>query len=187
MLKCTKCHSSLQGEVSNSPAMIRCPSCGVFMRVDIFPALFRELPSDASEDTSIVDDEAGCFYHSKKKAVISCSACGRFLCSLCDVEFDGRHLCTSCLETGKKKHKVKNMGDHRILYDSIALALAVIPMIFFWPTILTAPLVLFFVIRYWKAPSSIVSRTKARSIVALLIGSLQIIVWCGIIYAWTRG
>jgi hypothetical protein len=162
--------------------MVHCPSCGVLVQVDVFPALFREPLSGTSGETLLVDGEAGCFYHPKKKAVVSCSACGRFLCALCDVEFNDQHLCTSCLETGKKKHKIKNTENHRTLYDSIVLTLAVVPMLIIWPSIITAPVVIFMAIRYWNAPTSIIPRTKARLIVALIIGSLQTIGWSFFIY-----
>ena len=114
----------------------------------------------------------------QKKAVIPCSACGRFLCALCDVEFNGRHLCPACLETGKRKRKIKNLENHRTLYDTTTLFLAILPMVFcFWVTLLTAPMVLFLVIRYWKAPTSIVPRTKIRFVSAFVIASLQIVGW----------
>jgi len=98
------------------------------------------------------------------------------------VEFDGRHLCTSCLETGKKKRKIKNLENHRTLYDSMVLFLAIFPMILFWPTILTAPIAIFLAIRYWNVPTSIIPRTKIRLIAAVVISGLQIIGWSAFIY-----
>lgn len=162
--------------------MAQCSFCGVLIRVDAFPAMFGKLASETSGDQLLVDSEAGCFYHPKKKAVISCSSCGRFLCALCDVEFGGQHLCTSCLETGKKKHKIKNMENHRTLYDTIVLTLAIAPIMLVWATIITAPMVIFMAIRYWNAPTSIIPRTRVRSIVALILGSLQTIGWSVFIY-----
>jgi hypothetical protein len=106
--------------------------------------------------------------------------CGRFLCALCAVELHGQHLCPNCLETGKEKGKLKSLENHRTLYDAIALRLAIYPMIlfFFWFfTIITAPIALFVAIRYWNAPSSIVPRTKIRSIAAIVLASLQILLW----------
>ncbi len=179
---CAKCHAYLQGEALNTPGMVHCPSCGALIRVNVFPALFRKQPSGSSGEILLVDGEAGCFYHPKKKAVVSCSVCGRFLCALCDVEFSGQHLCTSCLETGKKKRKIKNIENHRTLFDSIVLTLAIVPMLLLWPSIITAPMVIFMAIRCWNAPTSIIPRTKARLIVALTLGSLQTIGWSFFIY-----
>jgi hypothetical protein len=154
------------------------------MQVDVFPAAFRELARGTAGESLLADDEASCFYHPKKKAVIPCEACGRFLCALCDIEFNGRHLCPSCLETGKRKHKIKNLEKHRTLYDSIALALAVYPMLFFWPTLFTAPAACFVGVRYWNAPRSIISRSKVRFIAAFVLAGLQIAGWSGLVYSW---
>jgi hypothetical protein len=35
-----------------------------------------------------------------------------------------------CLETGKTKHKIKNLENHRVCYDKVALYIALISMIF---------------------------------------------------------
>ena len=183
MITCTKCNFPLETEFLNSPGMIHCPSCDALLRVEVFPALFREFPSGAQAESLVLDDEATCFYHPKKKAVVPCSVCGRFLCALCDVEFDGRHLCLSCLESGKKKHKIKDLENHRTLYDTIVLLLAVVPVLFVWPTILTAPMALFLAVRYWKAPSSIIQRTKIRLIIAIIFAVLQIFGWSAFIYS----
>lgn len=69
------------------------------------------------------------------------------------------------------------MENHRTLYDSIVLFLAIVPMLFIWPTILTAPMVFFMAVRYWKAPTSIIPRSKVRFIVALVLAGFQIIGW----------
>jgi hypothetical protein len=167
----------------NTADFVPCPSCKEFIHVDAFPALLHVLLEGTSGESILTEDEAGCFYHPNKKAVISCSNCGRFLCALCDVEFNEQHLCTSCLEAGKKKRKIKNLENHRMLYDSLALGLAIIPMLLFvWPSILTAPIVVFLVVRYWKAPTSIIPRTKMRLIAALVIAVFQIIGWSIVMY-----
>ena len=183
MIRCTKCMAPLRQLLFNTTGLVPCPSCNEPIHVDAFPAMLRRLPEGTSGETLLTEDEAGCFYHPNKKAVISCSSCGRFLCALCDVEFNGRHLCTSCLEAGKKKRKIKNLENHRTLYDSIALGLAIIPMLLFvWPSLLTAPAVVFIVFRYWKAPTSIIPRTKIRLIAALFIALIQIMGWSVVLY-----
>ncbi len=183
MIRCTKCTEPLQKEFFNLPELTPCPSCESLVRIDVFPAMFSERPSGIPAEALLLDEEAGCFYHPNKKAVISCAACGRFLCALCDVDFDGGHLCTSCLETGKEKHKIKNLENHRTLHDSIALTLALAPILL-WPfTLVTAPMAIFLAIRYWKAPTSIIPRTKIRLIAALFIAGLQVIGWTAFFYS----
>ena len=184
MLACTKCGSSLGEEFINAPELAACPGCRALTRVEAFPALLRKMPEGAAGETLVLGNEANCFYHPTKRAVIPCDECGRFLCALCDVEFGDRHVCPSCLATGKKKRKIKNLENHRTLYDTITLSLAVLPLLLFWPTILTAPAALFMSVRYWKAPTSIVTRTKARLIAAFILSSLQIVGWSFLIYNW---
>ena len=182
MVTCTKCDARLNTAVLNTHKVSICPACAVRMRADVYPAAFRPLPTGSAGDRILADKEAGCFYHSSKKAIIACSTCGRFLCALCDVEFNELHLCPQCFEKGRTKQKIVHLENKRTCYDSIALYVATIPLLFSWmflffPTLLTAPMVIYICIRYWKAPTSIVGRSRARFIVALGIASLQIVGW----------
>ena len=177
MISCTRCKTPLGAEAVNTFALVSCPTCKEPVRADVYPALFRKLPFGRTGDLVQTEKEAGCFYHPAKKAAVACSACGRFLCALCDVEFNNRHLCPMCLEKGKTKRKIKNLENHRVCYDKIALFVALISMLFVWPTLISAPIVLFMVIRYWNAPRSIIPRTKIRFILAFGIACLQIGGW----------
>ena len=177
MISCTRCKTPLRTQVLNTFALTPCATCNEPIRADVYPALFRKLPSGHSGVPLQGEKEASCFYHPAKKAAVACSACGRFLCVLCDVEFNDRHLCPACLEKGKTKRKIKNLENQRICYDTIALSIALISSLFIWPTILSAPIVLYMVIRYWKAPGSIIPRSKIRFVLAFLIAGLQIVGW----------
>jgi len=182
LLTCTKCEAPLQREVLNTRSLSHCRSCDVLLRAEVFHAMFRKQAVETRNHAVALNDEAGCFYHSEKKAVIPCSVCGRFLCALCHVDLNGLPLCPLCLETGKKKQKIKNLENHRILYDTIVLSLAVYPLLLVWPTLLTAPLAVFMAIRYWKTPTSIIPRSKLRLIAALVISGLQIFGWSVVLY-----
>ena len=177
VLNCTKCNSRLPRHVINSNSLTACPSCNSFLQVDVFPALYRSLSIGRSGEALQEAKEAGCYYHPRKKAVVPCSVCGRFVCALCDVSLNGRHLCPSCLEKGKIQRKIKNLENHRTCYDTIALLVATISILIYWFTIITAPLVIYITIRYWKAPTSIIPRTKIRFILAFVLASLQISGW----------
>ena len=72
----------------------------------------------------VVEGEAACFYHPGKRATVPCGVCGRFLCALCDLELNGRHVCPACLETSRRKGDLRNLDTRRMLYDSAALSLA---------------------------------------------------------------
>ena len=177
MLSCTKCNTPLPGQNFNSYSLVPCPSCSGLLRTDVYPALFRKLPRGQSGDSLQLDKEAGCYYHPQKKAVVPCSACGRFVCALCDVALNDQHLCPSCFEKGKTKRKIKNLENQRTCYDSIALMVAMVSILIHWFTIFTAPLVIYLTIRHWNSPSSIIPRTKIRFVLAFIIASLQIVGW----------
>lgn len=177
IINCAKCDTRLPVEIINRPGFISCPGCGVPVKAHIFPALYRRIETVKTGEGLLTDNEAGCFFHPAKKAVIPCEICGRFLCSLCDIEFNDQHVCPSCLEAGKKKRKIRNLENNRALYDNIALSLSVIPLLFIWPTIITAPASIYFSIRHWKSPSSIIPRTKVRFILAGFFSIMQIAGW----------
>lgn len=177
MISCTKCNSPLPGQVINTYSAVPCPSCAGLLRADVYPALYREFPTGRSGDALQMDKEAGCFYHPRKKAVVPCSACGRFICSLCDVALNGQHLCPSCFEKGKTKRKIINLENQRTCYDTIALLVATVSMLMYWFTIFTAPFAIYLTVRHWNSPSSIIPRTKIRFVLAFIIASLQIAVW----------
>jgi hypothetical protein len=142
-----------------------------------FPALLRErVPAESGE--TALPDEATCFFHAGKRAVQTCGACGRFVCALCDLEIDGEHLCPTCLSEGRRLGALRKLEQNRVLFDSIALAFAVLPILI-WPfTCLTAPASLYVVIRYWKSPPGVLPRTKIRFILAGLLALAQIAGWC---------
>ena len=186
LVHCSKCNAALLDGVFNLPDFTPCPSCGSPLQVEVFPALFRRFSPGRTGDAIMADGEASCFYHPQKKATLPCDGCGRFLCALCDCEMDGRHYCPGCLEAGRTKGKIKNLQNSRTLYDSIALALAVLPLILTltvvfmfagFLSIVAAPAALFIAIRYWNSPTSIVRRTKVRLIAAIILSSLQIAGW----------
>jgi hypothetical protein len=177
-IPCTKCNKPIPYQLYNTSELVDCPSCSVPLQVEVFPALLKEREKGQSGENIIIENESSCFYHPKKRAVVPCAECGRFLCSLCDIEFNERHLCPQCIEVGKSKRKMKNLETNRVLYDNIALTLAILPIfLFVWPTIITAPISLFVAIRYWRSPLSIIPRTKVRFIMAIGISGLQITGW----------
>ncbi len=185
LVQCPRCRASLLDGIFNQPEPSPCPACSVPLQIEVFPALFRRIASGRDGETVMVEGESTCYYHPNKKAVLPCQGCGRFLCALCDCDLNGQHFCPACLETGKAKGKIKNLENQRTLYDSIALALTVLPIavvfgVYF--TFITAPMALYIAIRYWNAPRSIVHRTRIRYVIAMVLATLQIAGWILLIY-----
>jgi hypothetical protein len=89
-------------------------------------------------------------------------------------------LCPGCFEKGRTKGRIKNLENHRTCYDTIALLVAAVPLVmivFPWFTIFTAPLAIYLTVRHWKAPTSIIRRTKIRFILAFILAGGQIAGW----------
>lgn len=176
---CTKCSTPLPAQYFNSGQYSACLSCSSEVRIEVFPAYFREEAKGSGGEALLVDSEASCFYHPAKKAAVICSGCGRFLCSLCDCELDSAHYCPGCLEAAKEKGKIAAIENSRRCYDSLALQLALvgmIPIIFPYFTIFTASGAIFIAIRFWNAKTSIVRNPSHwRQITALILASLQLV------------
>jgi hypothetical protein len=173
-LFCTSCNGGIPEDEWNTAEMRRCPACETPFRVFTFPAL-AEGPRVAKPAHLAPEGEATCFYHPRKKAVTPCDSCGRFLCALCEIEFRGEHWCPACLESGQRKRTIRSLENSRTHYDSIALALATLPLLTIWLPVFCAPMAIYLVIRHWRAPASIVPRTRIRYYLALAFASAEII------------
>jgi hypothetical protein len=186
-IQCPKCRAWLLEGIFNQSGWSPCPACGISLHIEVFPALFRKTGVGRSGETILFEGESSCFYHPQKKAIHPCDSCGRFLCALCDCELNGQHFCPTCLEAGKTKGKIKGLDHERTLYDSIALTLAVGPLIIFYFTLITAPMALFIAVRYWKSPLGLVRRSRFRFVIAIMVALIQIAGWAiFFIYLATR-
>lgn len=176
---CPNCQQSLPGAYSNTSAPITCPACTKRVWVAVFPAFFRTTAAGAAAESILEEGVSSCFYHEQRKAVVACAACGRFLCALCDLEFDGQHHCPACLNAGRKKGRMPTLETSRTLHDSTALLLALLPLtVVLAPfAIITAPVAVYFAILSWKRPNSLVPRGRWRSHLALILGVLGVIGW----------
>jgi hypothetical protein len=176
LVKCSKCQALLFPELYNIGQLTPCPSCQSLLDIEVFPAMLIA-PAAVFPEPILVEGESSCFYHPAKKASVVCQGCGRFLCALCDLELNGRHVCPVCLESGQKKAKFKDLENTRVLWDRMAVAVAVLPLIFIWTSVIGAPVALYLVIRYRKAPCSITGKSNLDFIVAAVLAVLQIAAW----------
>lgn len=184
-ISCAICKARLETPVESTPEFSRCPYCDAGIRIINFPAVRKVFSRGQTAEPLVVDDEAGCFYHPGKKAVVPCSVCGRFLCALCDLEMSDGHICPPCLEARKNEDSPgSDLANQRTRYDKIALALAVYPMIpiFWFLTIMTAPVALYVVIRYWNTPVSIITPKKTSFVIAFILALVQVAGWVVFIY-----
>jgi len=184
---CPRCQSSLPGELCNTGVPTHCPVCETTIQIEIFPAFFKSTTTGAAAETIVEEGVSSCFYHEQKKAVVHCDGCGRFLCALCDLDFNGRHLCPACLQTGKKKGQIQQLENRRTLYDSAALTTALASMLFFPATLIAAPVAIYLgIVSFWR-PSSVVPRSRIRTYLALIIAPLQLVGWAFLFYNMAQG
>ncbi len=183
---CSKCHTPVAGSAFNTKTLQPCGHCRALLQTEVFPAFYKDGNGILSNPTAAASNEAGCFYHPHKKAVVPCGRCGRFLCDLCDMAMEGGHFCPACLASGRKKNVFRNLENHRVLYDSIALGLALYPLLLFYLTLITAPIAIYTALRYWNAPGSIIRRTKIRYVAALIISAAQLGGWLTGVYFLLR-
>jgi len=174
LVQCSKCQAVLFPEPFNTGQFSPCPSCQAPLAVEVFPAILQTPAAATAAEPLLVEGQSSCFYHPAKKASIVCEGCGRFLCGLCDLELNGRHVCPVCLEAGRRKSKYQDLENTRVLWDHLALGMAVIPpLLCFWPGLVGAPLALYLVLRYRKAPCSLTGKSNLAFILAAVLAVLE--------------
>ncbi len=171
---CPKCKAPLTGISDVGEGA--CNACATVLQFVLFPARHRVKP--VARAVRSLDGEATCFFHAQNQAAAVCDDCGRYLCVVCEVSGDdGRKLCPPCVSAVRKKVVAK--ADEIVTYDSIASTLALLPILM-WPiTVVTAPTALFMAIFGWRKPRSLVRPGSGRLVMAILIATLQIAGWAG--------
>ena len=184
-LSCDRCRTSLPDAFLNTPAPVACPGCHAPLLARVFPAFARGgiVPGHAAETVGS-DEDAGCFFHPRKKALVSCARCGRFLCALCDLEIGGQHLCPTCVTAATPGAAgPQALANEHVLYDQVALSLTTLPLLV-WPfTLLAAPVALFFVVRYWnEPPRRLIPARRTKLVAAALLAALELAGWGVFVY-----
>ncbi|WP_221033057.1 hypothetical protein [Actomonas aquatica] len=174
-IKCPQCTKNLEAIAWDGDGEATCTWCQTpFAIAATYPALAA--PAQAPVPTAVkVEAGATCFYHDENEAVHTCDHCGRYLCNVCSLEFDEGVTCPACVSV--KRNESDEAVGSRVLYDRLALGLAVLPLII-WPfTLLTAPTTIGVVIYGWKKPTSLVGGGKARMLIAAAVALIEIVGW----------
>jgi hypothetical protein len=179
VIGCSRCGEPVDPTMVAAQPPVPCAGCGSPLSVELFPSMLKAIPVGTPATQVSSDDEASCFLHHGSRAEVPCDGCGRYLCSVCDIEIDGHHLCPTCVETGRGLEPDR-MVQERVLWDSIVLTLAGLPVLLCWYfTILTAPVALVLGIRHRRSPASLV-RGRARLYIGMTLAALEILVWATI-------
>jgi hypothetical protein len=156
-LTCGACAWPMDPESWNLAGGVVCPRCRSRVDVTVFPAMLRSSTGSLPQP-----------------AVTPCEQCGRFLCRLCEIPLGTRIVCPTCFAAGARENRIQDLDRKRTMYDSIALLLSTLPGLLVWPALFAAPAALYFVVRYWRAPSSLVPRTRVRYYLAALFALAEL-------------
>jgi hypothetical protein len=180
---CPKCKEPLAGlEAADEVGDGVCQGCATPLEFTLFPA--RSRGKQVVRVARSVEGDATCYFHPANHAAAICDGCGRYVCAVCEVPSgDGSRLCPPCVSAARKKTVQK--ADEIVVYDQMALTGALLPVLV-WPiTLLTAPVTLGIVIHGWKKPRSLIRPGRWRFIVAGILAVLQIGGWVTLgVMAW---
>ena len=173
---CPNCGAYFPAAVSALAMLGQCPACARPTKVILFPAFDRPAAAGAKAEKVVMDDEAACFFHPGNRAHVPCDNCGRFLCALCDLDLNGRHFCSPCLEKATSKNSLEAIERNRTRWDQIIAALVILPVVlcyFMVPVTSLAALVL--IGWKWKAPPSRVSNPRPRLIIYAILAVIELV------------
>jgi hypothetical protein len=162
--------------------MDSCPACRKPLEVIPFPALGRPSVAGAVAEAAVSPDDATCFFHASKRAVVPCDGCGRFLCALCDLPIHGIHLCPPCLEAGRQKRTVASMQRSRTRWDLVATSLAILCLLCGVVSPIAALSNIAITVVTWRKPQSRVASSRTALLVAttfsiLVAVGLSVVLW----------
>lgn len=178
---CAKCHAPIPFAVLAECRVYQCSNCNTQQYTVLYPAIFHEAEKGENAEMLVVDEHATCFFHAKKVANVACDECGIFLCALCDLEVDNKHYCPKCFKNSKEK--IGTLQGRTFLFDDFMLALAIVPIIFLYFTVLTAPATIIGSIYFWNKVKTPYPRSKWRFILAIIIATIEIIGWIALLIA----
>lgn len=130
-----------------------CPYCDKRLQIRVWPVARQK-----TNAASALPEHATCFFHPENAFEACCQRCGRFLCTLCDLQLGAEHVCPTCFERGRTDIGLRGATAewrHRdILYDSIALTIGW-GWVLVWPFIVAAlPANIILHVKFRKAPRS---------------------------------
>ncbi|NNE93501.1 MAG: hypothetical protein HKN23_17785 [Verrucomicrobiales bacterium] len=185
---CPKCFAGVPVGLQKGEFQANCPVCSSSLNLITFPRLHvgDEKRIKASGLLS-EDGDATCVFYPELKAETVCDECGCFMSEKASVNWAGRVLCMPCLHTLRERKGDDEFLAGQKLYDNIALGLMVpwlLSIFFFFVTLFTAPVALYYVIKHRKASRGIVPRSKFRWWFALILSIALIVGWIFAIFSW---
>ena len=184
-MQCQKCRGAIP-DAGTDGTRVRCPHCGSFSW--FYPAVLSSVEKGAAAEVLVSEEHAACFNHPAKTATMHCDECGVFMCSLCDISVEGKHLCPKCFESGRKTFST--MRPDSFLYDTLLLYITALSFLICYLSFITAPFTLAASIFYWKKVKTPYARGRWRLVVVMILSLVQLIVafvlLTAIFVGWSR-
>lgn len=157
-----------------------CRGCGKDFEALLFPALNRQRGVVKPQAVAVAEDST-CFFHGENQAEKVCDGCGRFVCAVCAVPLGGGHFCPACIAAQTKE--AVTAVPSRVLFDSAALSFALVPLLA-WPvTVVTAPVAVGLVVYGWKKPCGLIQGPRRwKQITAAALATIEICAWILVLF-----
>lgn len=183
---CPKCRAVLPDELlqkSSVSEQSSCPACRAPVHAWEFPRLRSGDISNEETGLNNVSEEgdAVCHFYPELKAETVCDECGCFMSSKASVTWGARVLCLPCLHQLREKKGNDEFLAKRTLYDNTALGL----VLFLSPlSLFTAPMALYYLIRYRNSSRGLVPRGRARWVLAMILSLGFMLGWLLLLVLW---
>ena len=183
---CPKCHTALPDDVlqrRSDTDSASCPACRAPVYVSIYPRLRTgvDLNKGAANSHLSGEGDAVCRFYPELKAETVCDECGCFLSEKAAVTWSGRSFCMPCLHSLRENKGQDEFLAKRTLYDNTALGL----VLFLSPlSLFTAPVALYYLIRYRNSSRGMVPRGKFRWFLALILSIGFVLGWLFLLVLW---
>ncbi len=175
LFECVKCKKEYQisDMGDNSIDTIICHGCGKKNKVVIYDTILKELNQGEKICTVTEDDDANCYKHQKNLAVKSCEHCGAYICSLCDIEVNGKHICPDCFNNQQNS---PSNGKSNFMHAQLAFILSIV-QVFIWYLIpiFSIGIIIYSIIFWRKDKNPYSNSSKIFFVLAILISLIALI------------
>ena len=126
--ECPRC-DALLGDESRRTGTITCPSCGSSFEATAFNPPQRRMKI-VEVAQSGPEGANACANHERNTAVTSCTRCGLYICSLCDMNVGSGSYCPSCFDRVRTEGTLSAATTRFRDYGSMARVSAVAGFLF---------------------------------------------------------
>lgn len=175
VLVCPRC-----GEQGLKPGDATCPGCSSEIHAWQAPGRNHRGRKPAQLPTPALagEDDARCRFLPDLKAEVVCDSCGALMSEQAAARWGAKVFCLPCVHRLRESGGGGELVAGAKIYDNLALLLVTLlaPL-----SLLTAPVAIYLLIRYRRAPRGMVPRSAFRWWLALGLSLLSLLVWLGLL------